>query len=605
MNFGMLAPGCPLLVKELTALAARKRTYQVRALYAVLLFAASLAFFWADLDRRTDGDNNPLLILGSGGPMIQTLVYLQFSGIYLFLPAIACTALTAEKERDALSLLFLTRLGPWTILFEKLVSRLIPMFTFLLLSLPLMAFAYSYGGVSQRQIWGAVFMLSVTTVQVGALALMCSAFCRTTVGAFLLTYAIALAIFPGIPLLIDSFVTRLGEDVACAFLGPFVYDVTFSNTGAAIRWGTFGIRMIPLLGSTLIFLFAARRFLVTRAFLLPRHRLRNLLSALDGMFHRFNQNRVTRGVMLLDEGSSLPEIQPVAWRETQRRSLGRFRYLLRIFLAIELPVVAISISIIVSPGGAKSHMWSITAMMTCLWILIALFIAVQSSSLISGERSRQTLDVLLTTPLSGREIVQQKMQGLWRVVWILSACLGTVCLIKMLLLALVNSMGFQYGQLAYSPMRYLVGSVLAMAVYFPLIAWLSMWIGMTAKAATRAMFLSIFVIATWCTVPIIVGYFGVEYLSMGDTARYLTLLSPAGMIRLDESHVVLSVEHLDAHGWIILFINYAVYSMIVGFFRYKCLRHADRNLQRLEDSSIRDRRLLVEELQTVHPQSAL
>ena len=45
----------------------------------------------------------------------------------------------------------MTRLGPFTILFEKLLSRLVPMFTFLLLSLPLMAFAYSLGGVSTRR----------------------------------------------------------------------------------------------------------------------------------------------------------------------------------------------------------------------------------------------------------------------------------------------------------------------------------------------------------------------------------------------------------------------------------------------------------------------
>src|SRR5260221_2972503 len=137
-NFGL-----PLLGKELIEQAARKRTYVIRGLYAALLFFSSYLFFYEIMQV---GSASPLAVLGRGREMYATLVGLQFAGVYLFMPAMTCGVLTQEKERASLQLLFLTRLGPWTILFEKLLGRVVPMLGFLLLSLPMLGIAYMLGG---------------------------------------------------------------------------------------------------------------------------------------------------------------------------------------------------------------------------------------------------------------------------------------------------------------------------------------------------------------------------------------------------------------------------------------------------------------------------
>src|SRR5262245_86896 len=142
--------GLPLLGKELIEQAARKRTYVIRTLYASLLFFVCCLMFY---DTLRIGATSPFAVLGRGRQMYDILVGLQFAGIYLFMPALACGVITHEKERASLQLLFLTRLGPWTILFEKLTSRLVPMFGFLLLSLPLLAYAYTLGGISPGHLW--------------------------------------------------------------------------------------------------------------------------------------------------------------------------------------------------------------------------------------------------------------------------------------------------------------------------------------------------------------------------------------------------------------------------------------------------------------------
>src|SRR5262245_15152071 len=110
-NFGL-----PLLEKELIEQAARKRTYIVRIVYASLLFLVAFLIFYEELRA---GATSPLAVLGRGKEMFNYLVSLQFAGVYLFMPAITCGVITQEKERDSLQLLLITRLGPWTILFEK------------------------------------------------------------------------------------------------------------------------------------------------------------------------------------------------------------------------------------------------------------------------------------------------------------------------------------------------------------------------------------------------------------------------------------------------------------------------------------------------------
>lgn len=229
-----LSLGFPLLVKELTELAARRRTYLVRIGYAMLMFFGALYYFWAQVLSR---NISSLSMLGQGQNMFTAIVDIQFAGIYLFLPAMTCTALTAEKERDTFALLLLTRLGPWTIIFEKMISRLIPMLTFLLLSLPLLAFAYSYGGVQQDEIWVAFLILGLTAIQIASLSIMCSAYCRTTAGAFVATYVVGALFIPVLSLIL--YVLGINNNYVIfaivAIAGPFAYEGLFDSSLSTLR----------------------------------------------------------------------------------------------------------------------------------------------------------------------------------------------------------------------------------------------------------------------------------------------------------------------------------------------------------------------------------
>ena len=62
---------------------------------------------------------------------------------------------------------------------------------------------------------------------------------------------------------------------------------------------------------------------------------------------------------------------------------------------------------------------AVKALLFFMWAMAVMIVAVQSSSLIAGERSHQTLDVLCTTPLAGRDILLQKITGVRRLMILL------------------------------------------------------------------------------------------------------------------------------------------------------------------------------------------
>src|SRR5687767_11489118 len=107
MRFARLRRWCsfPLLAKELTEAAARRRTFILRVVYVVLLYGC----FAALIPRRFFSQQQFAIseVLGTGEEMFEVLVGLQFGAVALFLPALMAGRIAQEKERDSLVLLML------------------------------------------------------------------------------------------------------------------------------------------------------------------------------------------------------------------------------------------------------------------------------------------------------------------------------------------------------------------------------------------------------------------------------------------------------------------------------------------------------------------
>src|SRR5207247_2657205 len=114
--------------------------------------------------------------------------------------------------------------------------------------------------------------------------------------------------------------------------------------------------------------------------------------------------------------------------------LGNRRYVFRVLLFIEIPTILFCgllawVEIYARTYNAMAEevvMMLSFPMLFLMWMLAVLVVSVKSASLIAGERSHQTLDVLTTTPLTGREIVLQKMRSVRRIIAVTAVPFATV-----------------------------------------------------------------------------------------------------------------------------------------------------------------------------------
>jgi hypothetical protein len=321
------------VARELIQMSSRRRTYLLRVFYALALYATA-GFIYFDRVRWAIGDNTWGL-LGTGGQLLEAVAAVQIVGIWILLPAMVAPALAVEKERQTLPLL--------------------------------------------------------TLLQIGCLALCCSACCRTPVSAFITGYLVTAAYLQ----------LELSRSI------PFLQMVVYSP---------------PILAASTCAFVMARLQLVRRAFLPPRNHLRELFGRIDALLTRLN-DRFTGSIVLVRDGEHLPEDDPVAWHETTRKSLGTFRYLLRVLILLEVPVLVISVLALATAGKPFPEPVSVVQIFT--WFLLILIISARASTLFSGKRSRQTLEILLSTPLTTRELVRQKYRGVNRLILVLSVPLLT------------------------------------------------------------------------------------------------------------------------------------------------------------------------------------
>ncbi len=598
----------PLLTRELIEQSNRRRTYVFRVIYAVALFGLTGWTIWSEVGEMWASGNRAILTMGIGRTVLDSVVQLQFAGIYLFLPALVCGSITSEKERETLGLLIVTRLGPWTILFEKLLARLVPMSGYLLLSLPLLAVARTLGGVSNMDILWAAIVLCVTMFLVASFALMWSVLARTTASALVLTYVtgaifmllgnwvvitaiegfaslltlnITPAIYPSGPYPYTRELFMLQNSPQSTFLlGSFAFNGTaLFKVGRITSSAVAGYLLLPSILAAGACLCLARWQFLRRAFPPAGSFIPKLLRWFDDFFHRINQNRLTRGIVLVRDKNTLPLFKPVAWRETVKKSLGTTRYLVRLLVLLELPLLPlVSMMLFDLIEGRQLVLPRPAGMVYPVWFFAALFVSVHATGIIANERSHQTLDVLLSTPLTSREIVSQKLSGVWKLCFVLAIPFATAVFYELMTtiewsqptmpIARNPWTGQQYNQPVFRRWPHLFWSITSFLVYLSVMAWLGMWLSLRLASRLRALVTQILLIVAVCAIPLLFvsSLRGV----MTTGSMIAVVISPLAALMQIELH---SVPFDEATRTVTLALNMFLWAGVACWLRLQCYRH--------------------------------
>jgi len=287
---------------------------------------------------------------------------------------------------------------------------------------------------------------------------------------------------------------------------------------------------------------------------------------------------VTGGVVLIKDGSPLPLQRPVAWRETSKKSLGTFRYLVRVLVVIEVPILFVSQ--LVNIDMIRGH-HAMTVLYYMLWIGSAAMIALHAGNVIAAERSRQTLDVLLATPMTGKELLLEKMAGVKRLLMVLAIPFATIILFEQWF----RDYGVLLDENGWG-LWYVTQSILVILAVGKFATWLVFWIGLRTKSTLTAIFLSLGAMASLCLVPQFVAMAAPSFTS-GSATRILTsilAMNPATLIQLVEAMPTEQFRNQwglnpELYPWLFC-------AAITGYFaagrwlRQMCLNNADRLLGR-------------------------
>jgi ABC-type transport system involved in multi-copper enzyme maturation permease subunit len=507
----------PVFRAELLRTARKRHYYFLRVVYGIVL----LMILWLNFEQ--------LLVMAQirgGKPLIadfaefamNTFVWfmgVQLATILVLVPTLFGGVIADEKQRKTMHYLMASRLSSGEIVLDKLAARLLHVGVFILLGMPVMCLLTLFGGVAWDYVVGAYAATFSITFFAAALAVLISTFARRVGQGVLIAYVLEIGWLIVPPVV----------DVVCRWLFPGLY-LWIEPVSEWVRSAT------PV--SLLIWTrpFYRRQFLgmtrgVPPTFLDQFLWMMGLQCALGVIF------LLIAGWQLRPTFRRQEESRPwVTWfsRKVRRprwlnrpecgtdAMLWKERHFARTDLFTKLVVlpatILLTVAVLLSgdldekvmrsfssvwqqgytsrsrePIDLNDWLHAVIPLYVSLWLLAA---AGASASGVTVERERDTWDSLISTPLTGWEIIRGKLVG---AVWGLRGFGGLVSLFWLL--------GLAAG--AVHPLGLLL-SLLVVGLLTWFVTALGTYASLTARTTSRALTITI---ATLLFLN--VGYLGVLY----------------------------------------------------------------------------------------------
>jgi ABC-type transport system involved in multi-copper enzyme maturation permease subunit len=482
----------PVLFYDLIRNARRARTFVTRSAYLSLLFL----FLWSAVDRFLDGRGYGDWSLGSrqeAAAALTRLAALAESFFYTFLavqlaltviltPAYVAPAIAEEKERKTLEFLLATDLDSREILLGKLLARLGHLVLLLLAGLPVLSAVQFLGGVDPDLVFAGFAATAVTALGLAGLSILVSVHARRSRDAILLSYAIPVLYL-----------------VLC-LAGTFLAAVDILTPDPLYAGGPSAVDCLEVFQAGNPFFAAYRLFSDPDGTL----SIRSVLPAYAGFHLLLAAATLTLAVVQLRpvalreaagpkkraaarddaRGEPRPVVgRPMVWKEIHFSGKGKLRWwecVVEVLLAVLslAPACYIVIAYMVERRyHSRSNLPEIANLYvrvtgTVVACLVAVAATLRGAMAVRIEKDKETLDALLTSPLSTREILFGKWVGcLWAVRWAV-AWLGSIYLF-----------GLVTGGLSPLAVPLLVAAVL---VYCGTLTTVGLWFSVVSRTTVRA-----------------------------------------------------------------------------------------------------------------------
>ena len=421
----------PIFSIEMITGSRRARLFIIRALYSVVLLVA-LWLAYAEA-MQSAGRTNLAQAANTAAEFFTWFSIIQLSAVVLVGPALAASTIAVERERRTIEYLFATDLTNHEIILGKLVSQLIQIGYIILAGLPVLACAMLMGGIAPEQLFAVTAITLSSLITVTVFAVTVSVWSPRVRDAILRVYLILFAVLflPGVmvPFFLRganlfSWLITLNE-LLLSF-NPFAAlanALRTSRGGASINW------------DSVWKLIVSQAIITISLGCLATNALRRVHLRESGKAPKVGKFRKT----LLRKG---PSEFPMIWKEmVTAKSAHKLGWAGRIAMGIILLSVLGSDWYWFFYFSAKDGAIATIVITVFLGCGMLLLLAARGASAITSEKEKDTWITLLSTALSGREIIVAKIVGnlyAGRGVLVLLAILwGAQCLRTPLLIAAV------------------------------------------------------------------------------------------------------------------------------------------------------------------------
>ena len=444
-----ISPFGPLLAKELRVMSRRKRTYFLRFLFLALVLLM-LATIISSTSRYGDTDTSGVSLIQQqariGGELFTAISVLCLMTAIVVAPILTSASINSERLGKTLPILLMTPMTAWQIAGGKVTSRLVTMWMFLLLTLPVLAIVFALGGVETRSVYVFLSLFAATSFSHAALGLVISCITQRGYSAILQIIGLLMVFYVASPLVASLLLWRLMRGGWSQEFWTGLWVV--SNPVAAMIFSLPDAPTADRLGdwvwvAGVAFQLAVGLALLALAAVLIR-RLGDKMNRAGGGYSSLPELPVAQVVGQSATSDSItprpttlqyaasgltPNAMsravgddPILWREIREPMLtGTWRRIVCAVLAL-----LIGGSMYYSTWSEllrydESHM--VVALLGLGVMLLGGCIA--SAACVAHERDADTWELLLTTPLSGWQIVRGKLVGVSRSVVILFLLLAT------------------------------------------------------------------------------------------------------------------------------------------------------------------------------------
>ena len=391
----------PVFAYEWIAWSRRWQWYATRSLFAGMLLAALLVILATT--PYVPGGMNFRALAKLGESFYIAIVGTQLTLVLVAAPAATAGAVCSDRASGMLTHVLVTDLSDAEIVLGKLAARLVPVLGLVACALPLMAIMTMLGGVDPVALFGAFLVTCGVAVLGSSLAFAFSVWAKKTHEALLGTYAVW-----GIWLVGRPFVGLMNSSYGLSLPFPSRFTDPYFLAFAPY-WYPNSIAMADYAWFLTITL-GASGLLAGLALL----RLRAVCTRVVVPKSQSSRGRWEKLVSRCDPARFLPspsvDFNPVLWREWHRGRSSRVARFVNLLFVVG--AIAASVGAIISPRNTFAIAW-VNGLQVSIGMLL---LSVMSATSLAEERARGSLDVLMATRLSTREIVMGKWLGTFRLV---------------------------------------------------------------------------------------------------------------------------------------------------------------------------------------------